>query len=92
MIDIDWMVLRLVQLVQNTHIAPYLRCCAEHSQPELFFIYSLRATESEQYSARTNHLNRLRINPLIAAKRVLYRISVLGKSRRIQYDQIVRMI
>ena len=56
MIDVDWMVGRLMKLMQNAHLALCLSCCCEHGCTELLFIYSLRTTEREEDTSLTNTL------------------------------------
>ena len=52
MIDVDGMICRLMQLMQDTHTAATYGSSSEDSKPELLLIHCLRAAEGEQYSAR----------------------------------------
>ena len=82
-VDVDGVVLRLVQLVQDTHFAPHLCRRAENSQTEHLFVHRLRAGESEQYTSRAYLFNRLRIESLIATQGIFDSVAVFGKGGRV---------
>ena len=88
-VDIDRMVLRLMQLMQDTHFASHLRCCTEDRQPESLFIHGLRTREGKQDTTRTDLLNRFGIDTLVTAQGILNGITMLGKRRGIQDDQVI---
>ena len=85
-VDVYRVILGLMQLVEDAHGASHLRC----GEPESLFVHSLGAGEGKEDAAGSDHLNRLGVNALVAAKGILHRIAVFGKSRGIEDDEVVR--
>ena len=52
MINIDRVIGRLMQLMQNTHTASALRRGSEYGKTELVFRHGLRTRESEEHTAQ----------------------------------------
>ena len=77
--------------MEDTHLASHLCGGTEDRQTEGLFINRLRAGEGEEDTSRTNHLDGLGIDALVATEGILDRIAVLGESRRIEDDEIVRL-
>ena len=89
MIDVDGVVLRLVELVDDSHAAACLLGSREYRQAEHLLIHRLRAGEGEHQSARTHCRYALGIKPLVAAQGILDGVAVLGKSRWVEDNQVV---
>ena len=73
MVDVDGMVGRLRELMQNAHLAPRHGCRAEHCQTELLFRHRLRAGKREENASRTNLLKCLHIEFAIAYEGIFQR-------------------
>ena len=78
-----------MELVEDTHSPPDLRCRGEDCQAEHLFVYRLRAGESEEDTAVAYLLYRLRVDTLVAAQGVSDGIAVLGKGRWVKDDEVV---
>ena len=89
MIDVDGMVGWLVQLVQNANLAASQCSSREDCHAELVFIDGLRAAEREEDAARLYHLESLGVELRVAAQGILQGILVLGKSRRVEDDEVI---
>ena len=89
MVDIYRMVARLGELVKDAHASTALGSCSEHRIAEISLVHHLRAGESEQDSTRLDLLECLCIELAITAEGIAQSITVLGKCRRIQDNQIV---
>ena len=89
MVYIDWMVGRLVKLVQNTHLALGNGCSSEDRHTELILVDRLRATEGEENTALPYLLKRFLINLCIALERMLECILVLCKGWRVKDNEVV---
>ena len=88
-VDIDGMVLGLMELVEDTHSPPDLRCRGEDCQAEHLFVYRLRARESEEDTAVAYLLYCLRVDTLVAAQGVFDSVAVLGEGRRVEDNEVV---
>ena len=89
MVDVDGMVGRLCELMQDAHLAAALCCCAEHSEPELLLAHGLRAGEGEEHSPTLNLAESLGVETPIAHECVLEGALVLGKCWRVEDDEVV---
>ena len=85
------MVLGLVQLMEDTHSPPDLRSRGEDCQAEHFLVYRLRAREGEEDTAVAYLLYCLGVDTLVAAQCVFDSVAVLGESRRVKDDEVVRV-
>ena len=86
MIDVDGMVGRLVQLVQDAYLAPCLGSSREDGITEMILRDHLRATECEKDATWLNHLHRLHIQTGITLEGVVQGTAVLGKGWRVKDD------
>lgn len=89
MVYIDGMVGRLVQLVQDAHLATCLRGSREDSIAKLIFGNNLAATESKENSARLDLFKGFVIETGITLQSIVECAAVLGKGRRIKDDEVV---
>ena len=89
MVDVDGMVGRLCELMQDAHLAAALCCCAEHSESELLLAHGLRAGEGEEHSPTLNLAESLGVETPIAHECVLEGALVLGKCWRVEDDEVV---
>ena len=89
MIDIDGMICRLMQLMQDTHTTAAYGSSSEDSKPELLLIHCLRAAEGEQNTARRHFLKCTCVQLCIAAQCILQRVLMFGKGRWIQDDEVI---
>ena len=85
-VDVDGMVGRLGELVEDAYAATALGGCREYGQTELFAAHGLRAGEGEQDSPLGNLLECLCVEALIAAQGVAQGAPVLGECRRVEHD------
>ena len=92
MINIDRMVGRLMQLVQDAHLSSCLSCCSKHCVAELILRYHLRAAESKEDTTLLNTLQTLHIQAGITLQCITQSRTVLGKSRRIKNYQIILLV
>ena len=88
-VDVNGMVGRLVQLVQDAHRAASLSSSREYSIAEVVFCYHLRAGEGEQDSAWSNLLECFCIEAGIAFQCVVQSSAMLGKGRWVEDDEVV---
>ena len=89
MINIYRMVGRLVKLMQNAYFAPCLCSSCEDGLPEVVLCYNLRAAESEENSAGFDSFKTLEVQSCISTQSVLQSLSVFGKGRRVEDDEII---
>ena len=85
------MVLGLMELVEDTHSPPDLHSRGEDCQAEHLLVYRLRARESEEDTAVAYLLYCLCVDTLVAAQGVFDSVAVLGESRRVKDDEVVRV-
>ena len=90
-VDVDWMVSGLGELVEDADLAPCLSGSAEHGQPELFLADGLGAGKSEQDAARGDFLKSLGIEAAVTHQGVTQRALVLGKCRRVKDDEVIAL-
>ena len=90
MIDVDGMVGRLMQLMQDAHLAPCHCRCREDCRAEVVLVDSLRATEGKEYASGLYHLEGLGVELCISAQGIVQGILVFGKCGRVEDDEVVR--
>lgn len=61
----------------------------EDSQTEGLFVHRLGAREGEEYATRTDLPDSLGVDTLVTTQGIAYGVAMLGKSRRIEDDQII---
>lgn len=89
MVDIDGMVSRLMQLMQDANMATALGCRSEYSQTELILVDCLRTTESENNASRLDFLKSYGVESCISFESIAKGFLVFGKSRRIENNEVV---
>ena len=89
MIDVDGMVGRLVQLVQDAHLALGQGCCREDGITEMVLGDHLRAGECKEDAATLNLLEGLLVESGIALQGIVQGTAVLGKGWRVEDDEII---
>ena len=89
MIDVDWVVGGLVQLMEQSNLA--MRKCSrrEHSHAELFLTDGLRTAEGEEQTSRRHLLHCSSVQFGVALYCMSHSIAMLGKRRRIEDYQII---
>ena len=92
MIDIDGMVGRLVQLMQDAHLAAGLGSCREDSVAEIIFGNDLRTAEGEQDSTWLDAFEALNVKSGVAFQCIMERSTMFGKGRRIKNDEVVLLV
>ena len=90
MVDINWVVGWLVQLMQDADFSLCHRSSSKDSHSELVFIDGLRATEGEEDAARLYHLESLGVELRVATQGVAKGIFVFSKGRRVEDDEIIK--
>ena len=89
MINVNGMVGRLMELIEDTDTTPNLGSRAEHSATEIILGHHLRAGESEENAARRHSFEGCSIEFLIAAQGIVKHLTMLGKSGWIKNDEVV---
>lgn len=89
MINIDSVICRLVQTVENSHTPAGLRRCRKHRKRKSLLIDHLRTTVSKHQSARSYLRYCRSIQSLICPERVFQSSPMLCESGRIHDDQII---
>ena len=89
MVDVDRMVARLRELVQDAHAASALGRCREDGVAEVHLVDHLRAGEGEEDAARLDFLEGLGVELGVAAQGIAQGILVLGKGRRVEDNEVV---
>ena len=92
MVDIDGMVGRLMQLVQDAHLATALRSGCEDSIPEVILRHHLRTAEGEQHASPTDAFKGFDIESCIALQRIVQGSPMLGKGWRVENDEVVGVV
>ena len=92
MVDIDRVIRRLMELVQDAHLATSLSCSSEDSVAEVVFCHHLTATEREKNTPRHNLFQSLGIEPCVSFQCIVQSPSVFCKSRRIEDDEVISCI
>ena len=90
MVDVDGMVGRLVQLMEDAHLTMGLGGGGEDGVAEMLLRDHLRAGEGEEDAARGNLLKGLRVQAGITLQRVVQGTSMLGKGGRVKDDEVVK--
>lgn len=88
-VDVDRMVGRLRELMEDAYAATALCRGAEYCQTELLLRYSLRAGEGEQNTAVGYLLEGLGIKTAIALQGVVEGAAVLGEGRWVKDDEVM---
>ena len=92
MVDVDGVVGWLMKLVQDANL-PLSHCsCREDGHSELVFVDGLRTTEGKEYAAWLYHFEGFGVELCIASESILEGILVLGKSGRVENDEVVRAL
>lgn len=89
MIDIDRMVSRLVQPVENPDTPAGLGSCREYSQSESLLVDYLRTAVCEYQPFRRNFGDCGCIESLVCPQSILEHTTVLCKCRWIHYHQVI---
>lgn len=80
MIDIDGMIGRLMNLMQDAHLAVGLDCSSKYRITEVLLRHNLRAAEREEDASRLDALQTLHIKARVALERVAQSCAMLGKA------------
>ena len=92
MVDVDGMVGRLRELMQDAHLAPRHGRRAEYRKAELLLRHRLRAGKREENASRTNLLKCLHIEFAIAYEGIFQRALMLCKCWRIENYKVITVI
>ena len=91
MVDVDGVIGRLVQLVQDAYLAACLGGSSEDGIAEMVLRDYLRTGEREQNASLSDSLESLVVQTCIALQRIVQCPAVLGKSRWVKDNQVVRL-
>ena len=89
MVDIDWMVGRLGELVEDAHLTTRNSGCGKDGGAEQLLRYRLRAGESKEDTATLYLRQCSGIESLIALHSISEHLMVLGKSRWVKDYHII---
>ncbi len=90
MIDVDGVIGRLMQLMQDTHLTLCKGSCREYRIAEMVFRNHLRTREREEDAPLFNLLESLLIQARVALQRIMQSATMLGKGWRVEDDEIIR--
>ena len=88
-VDVDWVVGWLVQLVQYADFASCLCCSSEYCIAEIVFCHYLRTAEREEYAAWLDFLECFLVEACVAFQCIAQCVLVLGECRWIENDEVV---
>ena len=83
------MIGRLVELMQDAHIAASLCSCREDSVAEMIFRDNLRTAERKENTTRTNSLEAFHVKTGVTLERIMKCSAMLGECRRVEHDKVV---
>ena len=89
MIDVDGVVGRLMQLVEDANLTTCQGGSSKDGIAEMILRDDLRTTEGEENPTRLYLLERLVVQAGIAFERIMECPTVLGKGRRIENNQVI---
>ena len=89
MIDIDGMIGRLMQLMQDAHLTTCQGRSRKDSIAEMVFRNHLRARERKEDATLFNLLERLLVQSGVALQGIMQRTTMLGKGRRVENDEVI---
>ena len=89
MVDVNRVVGRLCELVQNTHLATGDGCCRKYGRAEQLLRYGLRAGERKENASLANLRHRASVEPLVALQSVAEHLVMLGECRWVEDNHIV---
>ena len=92
MIDVDGMVGRLMQLMEDAHTASCLGSSREDGITEMLLRDHLATAEREEDAAALNALEPLEIQASITLQGVVESAAMLGKGWRVEHDEIVLIL
>ena len=92
MINVYWVIGRLMELMEDSHPTPRLRGSSKDGLAEVILRHNLRATEGEEYSSMPNLLQALDIQSSISSETIAQSLAVLGKGRRVKDDEVVGVV
>ena len=92
MVYVYRVVCRLVELMQDSHVSPTDCGGREHGETELLLVDSLRAAEREENTSLFDFLQGDGVEAGVSLDGVADGVFVLGKSRGVQYDQVVVLL
>ena len=88
-VDVDWVVNWLSELVQDAHRATTLGCRSEDSKAELLFADGLRTREGEKDATWTDLFESEGIEACVATESIAESIAVLSKCWWVEDDEVV---
>ena len=91
-IDIDRMVGRLMQLVQDAHLSASLGCCRKDGIAEIVLRHHLRAAECKQDATLLDALQSLHVQAGISLQGIMQGCTVLGKGWWVQDDEVILLV
>ena len=92
MIDVDGMVGRLMQLMEDAHTASCLGSSREDGITEMLLRDHLATAEREEDAAALDALEPLEIQARITLQGVVKSAAMLGKGRRVEHDEVVLIL
>ena len=92
MIDVDGMVCRLMNLVQDANLTVGLDSSSKDSSTEVLLRHNLRAAERKENTTRLDALQALDIKACVTLKSITQGSTMLGESWRIENDEVVHLV
>ena len=92
MININWMISRLMKLMQDAHLTSSLCSSGKDSLSEIIFSDYLRTTEGKQDSARLNLFKSFDVQSGITTQTILQCTTMLCKGRWVKNDKVILTI
>ena len=83
------MIGRLVELMQDAHIAASLCSCRKDSIAEMILRDNLRTAERKENATRTNGLEAFHVKTGVTLERIMKGSAMLGECRRVEHDKVV---
>ena len=89
MIDVDGVIGRLMQLMQDTHLTLCKGCCRKYRIAEMVLRDHLRTREREENATLLNLLESLLIQAGVALQRIMQGTTMLGEGRWIENNEVI---
>ena len=92
MVDVNRVIGRLVDLMQDAHLAVGLHCSCEDSVAEVLLCDYLRAAEGEEDATGLDALQSFDVEACVAFEGVAQGCAMLGECGRVEHDEVIGLV